>query len=197
MAGTSRSLPSTTASQRSIYSLMTPSVLQVRLYESAFDGYCGSAPTRRRTVSSLSNRLAISCAAMEMKPGRETALRDQRGRRALRQILDHAGGRHVFGQIEIIDALKPRGFRHMAGQVEGRGAQHRVMALQRRLQRDRVREVELDGLDAGRADRLQRRGGAVRHRDRVVAALMKHVGDGGTDLAGADNEDRMHKRPPE
>jgi hypothetical protein len=33
------------------------------------DGYCGSAPTRSFTLSSVSKRLARSAATIEMKPG--------------------------------------------------------------------------------------------------------------------------------
>ncbi|MNY70065.1 hypothetical protein D3C86_2081210 [compost metagenome] len=36
---------------------------------SAFDGYCGRAPTRMRTLSSVSKWLARSLATIEMKPG--------------------------------------------------------------------------------------------------------------------------------
>ena len=62
------------------------------------------------------------------------------------------------------------------------------MTLEGSLQGDRVGEVEPDGLDARGAERLQRGLGAVRDRDGVVAGLVEHVGDGGADLAGADDE---------
>ncbi len=108
---------------------------------------------------------------------------------ALGQFLDHAGGRHVLGEVEIVDAGEAGGLGDMAGEVEGRGAQHGVMALEGRLQRHRIGEIELDRLDARRGDGLQGRGRIIRHRDGVIAAVVEHVGDGGADLAGADDED--------
>ena len=70
------------------------------------------------------------------------------------------------------------------------------MTLQGILQGDRVAEVELDRLDAVLGDRFERLGGGIRDGDPVIAGLVEHVGDGGADLAGADDEDRVHENLP-
>ena len=50
--------------------------------------------------------------------GREAALRNEGRRGAFGQFLDHAGGRHVLGEVEVVHAGQPGGLRHMAGQVK-------------------------------------------------------------------------------
>jgi hypothetical protein len=62
-------LPRWIASHGLQYSLIKPSVDQVRLYFSAFEGNCGSAPTRMNTRSNLSKPRVSSCAATDTKPG--------------------------------------------------------------------------------------------------------------------------------
>ena len=68
-AGTSVTLPSITASQGWMYSLMRPSVDQVRLYLSALEGNSGSAPTRIFTSWRFDIPWMTWVAAMVMKPG--------------------------------------------------------------------------------------------------------------------------------
>ncbi len=74
--------PSTIAWQGLPYSLMSPSVDQVREYLSTLFGCWGSAPTRSFTVRSSSKCVISSSAAMLMKPGAQPALRHEGAVRA-------------------------------------------------------------------------------------------------------------------
>src|SRR6185312_12975169 len=66
---TSRSSPSTMAWQGLQYSLISPSVDQVKLYFSALVENWGRAPTRIDTERNSSNELASAAAATDTKPG--------------------------------------------------------------------------------------------------------------------------------
>jgi hypothetical protein len=125
------------------------------------------------------------------KAGRETALRRHDALGALRERADVTGGRHVFGEVEIVG--DERVGRRCDGLVENvaQAGQHRLLALQRREKRRGVGEI---GLTNGE--------GRVGNRARVEprhleSGLGQKLCGEMTDVAEPQDRDcRERHRPP-
>ena len=127
----------------------------------------------------------------------KAALRNEGGARRRSDFLHPAGGGHIFRQIKIMHAGLGSGFRDGDRQVEGRGAQHGVFAGEGCRQGRVVADVQRQRFDGRFACKgCQFCGRAVNDGDTVVAGAGEEAGDGGADLAGADDGNRLHVSNP-
>ncbi|CFN62630.1 Uncharacterised protein [Bordetella pertussis] len=97
------------------------------------------------------------------------------------------GAGDVFGQVEI---MRPGAYacgRGGARAMKRQGVEHRVAARDGLLQRIVIAHLRRPAPQPG--DRLQARRVLVRNQDVVVAAALQQQGDGGADLAGAEDGD--------
>ena len=192
--------PSTIASHGLPYSLIRPSVDHVSEYFSTLFGCWGRAPTRSLTVRSSSKWPISSLAAIEMKPGRETALGHERLLGAGGDLAHRARDLDVFGQIEIMDTGAPRRFRDCDVAVVRQARDHGVdrMALEVRVERRRVGGVERVGMQIREAMGVDHGicslAAHVCEMHLVRAGLGEQAGDERSDLAGAENENFGHAR---
>ncbi len=130
--------------------------------------------------------------------GRQAALGDEGGLGVDGQLLDPAGRGHVLGQVQIVGAGGLGRFGDLHGQVIGGGAEHGELALQGRLQRIGVGDIQHALGDRGggfQPVELLRR--AIDDFDAIVTATGQEIGDHRTDLAAAHDGDVFHVVPSE
>src|SRR6185437_14576473 len=113
---------------------------------------------------------------------RETALRDERPRRASCDRADGTCYLDVLGQIEVVDAGSDR----MAGQMLLERAS--LLGVQRVCAEAGSPVRTHDGFRNGAVD--------VRELNLIAAGAGQEPGDEGADLAGAEDEYAMHSAPP-
>src|SRR6185437_1018703 len=133
---------------------------------------------------------------------RETALRDERPRRASCDRADGTCYLDVLGQIEVVDAGSAGGLRHRDVAVERQTGNDGIdrMAGQMLLERASLLGVQRVCAEAGSPVRTHDgfRNGAVdvRELNLIAAGAGQEPGDEGADLAGAEDEYAMHSAPP-
>ena len=196
-ASTSRR--SAIAKQGLPYSLIRPSVDQVSEYLRTLFGCWGRAPTRMRMLRSSSKCEMSSFAAIEMKPGRQPALRHEGRRRALGRRAHGARDLDVLGQVEVVQARVARDLRDARVAVEGQRRNHRITGVLGHVPGEgrRIRRVHAVGGDVALAvragDRARRVDVDVGQLDFVAAGVRQQARDQRTDLAGAQDEYAMHR----
>src|SRR5665213_4448163 len=109
--------PSAMASHGLPYSLIRPSVDQVREYFSTLCGCCGSAPTRSRTLQAVEMADQLAAGNADETRG-QPALRHERLRCLARQCTDTPRNLDVLGQVEVMHAGRAR-----------RGADYRIAVI--------------------------------------------------------------------
>ena len=188
--------PSTIASHGLPYSLIRPSVDQVSEYFRTLFGCWGRAPTRSLTVRSSSKWPISSLAAIEMKPGREAALRHERLRRAFGDRAHGARDLDVFGQVEVVHAGAPRRLGDADVAVVGQARDHRVArdalaacaSSAAASAASTPMRVQVRQAVCALTTALRRLAAHVGEMDLVGAGLGQQAGDQRADLAGAENE---------
>jgi hypothetical protein len=129
---------------------------------------------------------------------RQPALRNERRLRGRGQCAHAPGVGDVLGEIEVVHAGHGRGLGNPPGHLEGRGAQDRKTAAQRRRHRVRVVDVDRDALHGrGHPQSLELVDRFVDDGDLVIAAGAQQIGNHVPDLSGADDGDAMHVVPLE
>ena len=160
---------------------------------SAFEGYCGRAPTRSLTLSSTSKRLRHVEGDDRDEAGREAALRDEGDGGIRGERLDAVRAGDVLGEIEIVGPRRERGLSDHRGEIERRRTEHRELAVEELDELQAVADIDSDSVDAlvavAGGENL---GGAVHQGDIVVAGGGEQLGDCRADLAGSDHDDVLH-----
>ncbi len=128
----------------------------------------------------------------------EAALRHERGGCAIGDRADLLGDRNVFGQVEVMQALGPRHFRHgdVAEIGQARYQCGRLVFAHVRGERFLVARIEVEGGErvqpVGCGDRFCEARLGVCELHPVAAAFGQQAGYEGADLAGAEYEDLFH-----
>ncbi len=132
--------------------------------------------------------------AIAMKPGREAALRDERGRSALGKAHHLLGDGDVLGEVEVVDA-RSLGLRGDAGiAVERCAGEDRPASRERRDKRVRIGDVRLHAIDLGaiRREPFERLGARIDHPHAIVAAGREEVSSHAADPARSDHQHLFH-----
>ena len=124
---------------------------------------------------------------------REAALRDEGHGRVGGQRHDLARAGDILGEVEVVRPRRPRRLRDHRRQVEGRGIEHRELAVEKLDQLEAVVDVGCDRLNAFVVIATgQHLGRAIDQRHMVVAGRGQQLSDRGADLAGTDHDDVFH-----